>query len=1104
MRCDEYPDGWGERPSDADDFVYVIWKVASVPNENNTQPYTVTIQDTPESPGEVVGYRRTSGTYYTFSAPTPAMGEFSTEAPVYTVTNPDYENKYYGYYTYVLTRYPKSEVADGQQHTFKNTAVSVLTGSDDGVVTKASYSSQFTWADLKFTLPPGETYLYKSGWGESSGAINLLENGKNATINAGMWESQSFYCNQATVKLYELTLDKNGNANNASDYGKTKYRVELTDDMFFLKGDYNRQLTAEDYEISEIKANLWFYDYSLNATKTKYNYQKHDAVQDYPDVDILGTKDFDHWEKIGVLSWSSGKEKIVLNDGASTYVDAGGGNLHSIKIPSGYVGVKLSLDTSMAGIYSELYVRLTMKPSAYVKSCVQGEDKVEVRDVNSLVVRKGDSTLYVPSYGYMRESYSNKYIDARDQTLYGGTVLHKSAIGQLTRFKTTSKISKELTDQSDDPSNSRVNLNYEVNLEENMVHPSGQDADYYIQNGFFTPQNEGTFYDLLPYGTTLDEGSVKAETNSGQMDVQVSYKENWRDSGRTMAVFHVKAREGNKTYSDYTSTLNSQIRLTYRLFYSYENMADFGKNILNSVAYETGNASLGSGRPDDGGTLTDKKLFEDLNDDGNPDGTANKDMYAQAVTSIQYNVAANLELTKAVKGPRNNDWGTGQDGSVVVKTNEDYQYRIRFQSGNDTTTSQIILFDALETYHPANGTKQWQGVFQGLDLSQPRQRGATPVIYYSTINNLDLDAHHDLTDTSVWTTAEPEDKSTIHAIAVDLRKAQDGSDFVLPQNSALTVKIKMKAPQDEKEVDALSRKNAHAYNNVYMSNTTQAGNEKPISFFIHHEYTQVGLPPAEVQEGNLKLTKISNGHDTPTDAEFTVTGPDGYSHTVKYSELKDGTITLDDLPVGTYTVAESNADVEGYTLTVDGEGSVKIEKDAVAEIKLVNSYKPNEGTPDQPTSDNPGGNTPEQPTSDNPGGNTPEQPTSDNPGGNAPDQPTENKGTPHKHRSHRHSSEQGETVQNLTQQTNVNNAIPAQKTDSTNVPQQEVQNVEGSAPASERPAAAENNNAQKADQNSPGTGDTSDMMFFLSVFVVSAVALAANLTVIIRSRRRNK
>ena len=103
--------------------------------------------------------------------------------------------------------------------------------------------------------------------------------------------------------------------------------------------------------------------------------------------------------------------------------------------------------------------------------------------------------------------------------------------------------------------------------------------------------------------------------------------------------------------------------------------------------------------------------------------------------------------------------------------------------------------------------------------------------------------------------------------------------------------------------------------------------------------------------GSLKLAKTSKGHDTPKDAEFTIAGPNGYSKTVKYSELKNGSITLSGLPIGTYTVKESKAEVDGYTLSVDGKTTAELTKGGTAEIALTNTYQPDK-KPKTPTNKN--------------------------------------------------------------------------------------------------------------------------------------------------------
>ena len=88
--------------------------------------------------------------------------------------------------------------------------------------------------------------------------------------------------------------------------------------------------------------------------------------------------------------------------------------------------------------------------------------------------------------------------------------------------------------------------------------------------------------------------------------------------------------------------------------------------------------------------------------------------------------------------------------------------------------------------------------------------------------------------------------------------------------------------------------------------------------------------------------KTTTGATTPANAEFTITGPNNYSKTVKYSEFKNGKYTLENLPVGDYTVTEDadGAKVAGYTLSVTGSGATaKVEKGKTAEAKITNTYK---------------------------------------------------------------------------------------------------------------------------------------------------------------------
>ena len=131
----------------------------------------------------------------------------------------------------------------------------------------------------------------------------------------------------------------------------------------------------------------------------------------------------------------------------------------------------------------------------------------------------------------------------------------------------------------------------------------------------------------------------------------------------------------------------------------------------------------------------------------------------------------------------------------------------------------------------------------------------------------------------------------------------------------------------------------------YTLNVTGNGGKAQV---VKGETATVSITNTYSQEvGSLKIEKTTSGAATPADTIFTISGPNGYKVEKKYSEFTDGKLTLENLPVGEYTVTENtdSAKVANYTLNVTGNGGkAQVAKDKTAAVTITNMYSQEEGS----------------------------------------------------------------------------------------------------------------------------------------------------------------
>ena len=219
----------------------------------------------------------------------------------------------------------------------------------------------------------------------------------------------------------------------------------------------------------------------------------------------------------------------------------------------------------------------------------------------------------------------------------------------------------------------------------------------------------------------------------------------------------------------------------------------------------------------------------------------------------------------------------------------------------------------------------------------------------------------------------------------------------------------------ETVADSEKTKEENGYNYSFVTadaDMTKQGvveDSKTTELIFTNKYEATSVTP---KTGELVIKKIFVNAPTidKDNLTFTVTGPDGYSKTVKYSDFNDkGEYELGSVAVGTYTVTETIADSEkskeesGYKYTFNPDDSTADLKDEdtvnageTTVLSITNAYKseeikkdpetpqvsvtPDPSTPDPTTPTTPS-ETPSTPSAENTS-KTNEQ-TPDNPGSSA-------------------------------------------------------------------------------------------------------------------------
>ena len=858
---DSWNTAWGEKPSDADSYKYLIWGISSKFAYTGVYDYKLA-SVTDDLGGNVVGYRMNGASKFTDKCEVKDTdGVWHTD--------------------YVLTRYKKSDAdkmveEKGRCDVSNKTTVTCTKNQKE-----TSLSSSRNWA----YIPPKYTPPYGKFWAEKYGettdySLDEFLNGDENSITDLRYRAYG----EAYTYPYTLADGATGTEQDAANgkYGQKKVDFTLTDDTFYLNKD-DKALDSENYDINRVSWGITLKDATFDKNTLSFNSSYPNFKED--DLVTIFVKDGEgNWHKGCEYHLKGGSYSNVDN----TFIKEVSDSVISFK--DGVKGMRFQASYPAYYGYISIYPSITLKRTSSVIKSVGDTGNVPLRNIATFTVSQNDRNIF-------------------SRTISGADTIRI--------VEKNSELKQYITGTNNNKKKRIYSIKWNNIMKETYKDNNGE---HYIR------QESGTFYSLLPAGGEFNSSSLSLYANGKEISDSLydySLIRNYKNSGRTL--LKVSIKESTDTY----------YAMEYQTDHSYEAIRDFGKNILSSLAYETGNNKITYGSTDDGGFISDREILKGLD----KNCTGKRFLYDESRYTINILMSASTGLSKKVKSARESVYAYNK----TIYTNDGYDYSIRLANDANTESKNIIFFDSLENFYQESGEKKtlesdWKGTLQSVDLSNLSLKGVDAVIYLSKEKDLNPWEHHDLKEKkngeSIWIPYNDFVKKygveKAAAIAVDASKNKNGNDFVLGKNESMSFSLNMKAPKK----DTTGELDPQAYGNIFVSRSAairQEDTTEELEQFFHQDYTRVHL---RVVADKIAFTKVNTEDETEKveKAVYQFKGISQYGTVYNEEKVtdKNGEFSLSAIEPGTYDLMETGCtddwllDRTVYKIIVDGEGNVSI------------------------------------------------------------------------------------------------------------------------------------------------------------------------------------
>ncbi len=644
----------------------------------------------------------------------------------------------------------------------------------------------------------------------------------------------------------------------------TGYEVTTADDVVYaiarnMDGENSsvRVLSGEDYYYSSVSLNIEDRGMDIFEDRTTNPMGEEECPgADRSTIIYAMYEGSSEWERTGECPWNdSGKITYTFTKEQLSRKP------WRVKVVHNAVDYDSSCD-----IYADVCIRADSPVMAdFLSSTENAGRSVKLEHLGSVLARNtgsGNDHWFHDTDDSASGNYSEPGLSGLTRSLYGEISMRANSYAELTELKKHAKALKTLS-RENDPANGCIRLKYTIGALEGYLIYSQSAAERIAkgQTDFPSPdRREYVIYDLLPEGVIPDPSEpLKAGLVMGTQDkhlitpslwkgkdVSVSIDPDagvipdWKHTGRTMLVLKVSisAEPGQIPRMCDGMWLNG-IGVQFYAYCPYRDLKRM-KNMSNIAAVMPGEGRddpacqiLGSADEaacDDGVIVpySDevKAEFKDLGADIDSDGVTDLRTVLYALASSQGDTAVsisdNIDLT--VKADR--DEYSSEEKSAAVGEGDFYTYRIDVTNSSARPVSELVITDHLERAAEERSqaesgrqfdTEVWQGALEEVDTEAAKRLGIKPVIYLNADRDAPLPGAGNPPETifvkeNGWVLLEDWDEAMGQAcsIAVDLRKKEDGSSFILDQGDNVHISLRMKAPligDGEGETRA-----AHAYN----------------------------------------------------------------------------------------------------------------------------------------------------------------------------------------------------------------------------------------------------------------------------------------------------